>query len=53
MISHDIYNYFNTGKLKMILTLKQSIRSLISNILNIDKPYFMLLNEHKIKPNLI
>ncbi len=30
----------------MILTLRQSIRS---NILNVDKPYFMLLNEHKIR----
>ena len=30
----------------MILTLKQSIRS---NILNIDKPYFMLLNGYKIR----
>ena len=46
LISYDIYNCFNTGKLKMILTLRLSIRSLISNILNIDKPFFMLLNEH-------
>ena len=42
LISHDIYNYFNTGKLKMILTLRLSIRSLISNILNIDTLFYVI-----------
>ena len=51
---HRIFNYFNVDNLKIkiydenILKLNEANRTLISNILDNDRPDFMLLNECKI-----
>ena len=51
---YRILNYFNVDNLKIkiygenILTLNETNRALISNVLDEDKPDFMLLNECKI-----